>query len=74
MSEMLCVEAESAVTEDDKKALISDDDLRQQRQFILRKAAEFDGTPFTFQRLLFFVHLHAFDFITSSYIYIIKLQ
>ncbi|EJD73692.1 3' exoribonuclease family, variant [Loa loa] len=51
MSEMLCIEAESAVTEDDKKMLISDDNLRQQRQFILQKAAEFDGTPFTFQRL-----------------------
>ncbi|VDK69056.1 unnamed protein product [Onchocerca ochengi] len=51
MSEMLYIEAENAITEDDKKTLISNDDLRQQRQFILRKAAEFDGTPFTFQRL-----------------------
>ncbi|KAM3728388.1 Serine/threonine-protein phosphatase 4 regulatory subunit 2-A [Dirofilaria immitis] len=51
MSEMLCIEADSAVTEDDKKILISDGDLHQQRQFILQKAAEFDGTPFTFQRL-----------------------
>ncbi|CAG9534371.1 unnamed protein product [Cercopithifilaria johnstoni] len=51
MSEMLSVEAENAVTENDKKMLISNDDLRQQRQFILLKAAEFDGTPFTFQRL-----------------------
>ncbi|VDK75466.1 unnamed protein product [Litomosoides sigmodontis] len=51
MSEMLCIEAESAATEDDKKTLISNDDLHQQQQFILRKAAEFDGTPFTFQRL-----------------------
>ncbi|EJW86779.1 hypothetical protein WUBG_02307, partial [Wuchereria bancrofti] len=51
MSEMLCIETENAVTENDKKMLVSDDDLYQQRQFILRKAAEFDGTPFTFQRL-----------------------
>lgn len=50
MSEMLCMEAENAATEDDRKTLISNDDLHQQRQFILRKAAEFDGTPFTFQR------------------------
>nr|CTP81063.1 BMA-PPFR-2, isoform b [Brugia malayi] len=51
MSEMLCIETENAVTENEKKTLVSDDDLYQQRQFILRKAAEFDGTPFTFQRL-----------------------
>ncbi|KAK6112573.1 PPP4R2 family protein [Brugia pahangi] len=51
MSEMLCIETENVVTENEKKTLVSDDDLYQQRQFILRKAAEFDGTPFTFQRL-----------------------
>lgn len=63
MSEMLCIEMESAVTEDDKKALITDDDLRQQRQFILQKAAEFDGTPFTFQRLPLFYISSSFHFI-----------
>uniref|UniRef100_A0A915Q4D1 Uncharacterized protein n=1 Tax=Setaria digitata TaxID=48799 RepID=A0A915Q4D1_9BILA len=51
MLEMVRIETENAVTEDEKKSLISNDDLGQQRQFILRKAAEFDGTPFTFQRL-----------------------
>ncbi|VDN05339.1 unnamed protein product [Thelazia callipaeda] len=51
ISEMVCVETELAVSEEDRKLLISDDELREQRQFIIQKGTEFDGTPFTFQRL-----------------------
>lgn len=50
MSEMLCVEAES-LADGSKDTMISDEELRSQREFIMRKASEFDGTPFTIQRL-----------------------
>ncbi|KHN74633.1 Serine/threonine-protein phosphatase 4 regulatory subunit 2-A [Toxocara canis] len=50
MSEMLCVEAES-LADGSKDTMISDEELRSQREFIMRKAKEFDGTPFTIQRL-----------------------
>lgn len=52
MSEMLCVEAES-LADGSKDTMISDEELRSQREFIMRKASEFDGTPFTIQRYLF---------------------
>ncbi|VDK60253.1 unnamed protein product [Anisakis simplex] len=50
MSEMLCVEAES-LAEGTKDTMITDEELRTQRDFIMRKAEQFDGTPFTIQRL-----------------------
>lgn len=50
ISDMLSVEKES-VPEGSKDPVISDVELYSQRAFIMRKANQFDGTPFTFQRL-----------------------
>lgn len=52
MSDMSCFEAET-FNDDCKEAASSEEELRQQHDFIMTKAKEFDGTPFTFQRFEF---------------------
>lgn len=56
MLEMRKVEFEN-LEENAKVALIAaDEQLKNQREFIMRKAREFEGTPFTIQRF------HLFEF------------
>ncbi|VDN29695.1 unnamed protein product, partial [Gongylonema pulchrum] len=51
ISEMFHVEREMMGPEENAEPNINGDEMRLQREFILQKAAEFDGAPFTFQRL-----------------------
>jgi hypothetical protein len=50
MDDMHIIEAEGQKDDHLKEALINNEELNECKQFIMNKANEFQGTPFTIQR------------------------
>ena len=50
MHDMHVAEAEEQKDEHSKEELINNKEIADTKQFIMEKASDFDGTPFTIQR------------------------
>jgi hypothetical protein len=46
------MEAENQKDDHLKEALVNNEEIKEAKQFMITKANEFDGTPFTIQRLI----------------------
>jgi hypothetical protein len=54
MDDMHVMEAENQKDDHLKEALVNNEEIKEAKQFMISKANEFDGTPFTIQRLIQF--------------------
>lgn len=64
MSDMHMIEAEELMDDFQKEALIKNEKIKESKAFIMTKAKDFDGTPFTIQRLAIYfkIKLMLLDF------------